>query len=962
MLKRQKGQGLVEFALISPVLLLAILAIIEIALIFQGYLAVQHTAREAARWAITYKPDRGMIDEDTPCDGVVCDPFETDEEYRQRRVEMIKLVAVDEALGLRINDDRLGLDGTAFENFGNEPGFFGVEVWGYPSFNEPKDGWDFERDLRDHPGLPGLPVGVRVTHNVELLDPLFQRIVPAVRVSAQSEMINEGTQAGYGNVAPPDLPPPPPLPPPDWGIEITNTPVPDGTASPTPQDTPEDTATPEPPPTRTPVNTPTVTPPGPFIALSDYQVEPTDVILIDVVQHLPGTYELHLVDDKFIVVDTISDTLVIDESGFRRDIEYTIPEVSRGFYYVETFLETVEARSKAVEVLPPPPDLVVHSIGLPDEMLANREITATVEVGNLSTGSTSGYFDVDLYVDPSYPPVTNRPGTGKQWLEGIGPFETDVVTHVVTLYGSGVHELWAQVDTSDWVPEVQNDKENIFGPITVTIECSELSDRFDGPDLDAKWASVEWDAPVHNQWIDGGTLTIETSGERIGQNADKATYLYQSFTGDFVATLKVNQAPQSDSMARIGLMIRAGPTASSPMVAALKTRDSHPPSHGIQFLVRPSAGEDARELHGTVAIDAPVWLRLERTGNAVSAFYSSDGSDWAGAGSTKLDGLPEAVLIGIAGTSQSSSSPSTANVDDFEVCPFSAITPPDEKPPGLKECVQTIELGNFEASIISPPWERNVDAYHASDRKHSGNFSLEFRASVGDPPAYRHRRPWAYQTVEVPGDVLMGTEGTLSYWQYVVPDPLGETPDPDDHFYLAVRDSAGMTVTADIPLAHGDTDTSSVFEQNVVNVEAHLPGDRFAELAGQEIQLYFYGVHNGVTPGTSFYIDDVRFDICTTQPVPDDVPGTASIGGLIEVLLNARPTKLPGIKVWAFAPGGALYRTKTLHDSTYRFYNLPPDTYTIYAEAWTDGILYSGTVEVTVVANERNYGIDLLLE
>jgi hypothetical protein len=275
--------------------------------------------------------------------------------------------------------------------------------------------------------------------------------------------------------------------------------------------------------------------------------------------------------------------------------------------------------------------------------------------------------------------------------------------------------------------------------------------------------------------------------------------------------------------------------------------------------------------------------------------------------------------------------------------------------------VQTIELGNFEASAITPPWERNVDAYHASDRAHSGNFALEFRASVGPRPEYRHLRPWAYQAVDVPGDVLASTEGTLSFWQYVVPDPEDAMPDPADHFYLAVRDSDGVTVTANIALAHGDTDTP-VFRQNVISVENSLPGSGFLDLAGQEIQLFFYGVHNGVTPGTSFYMDDVRFDICTTQPIPDDMPGTASIGGLIEVLLHARPTRLPGIRVWAFAAGGELYTTQTIHDSTYHFYNVPPGTYTIYSEVWTDGILYTGTAAVTVGADERNYAVNLLLQ
>ena len=53
---RQKGQGMLEFALILPALLMIVLSIIEGAFLFQSYLAIQHAAREAARYAVTYQP------------------------------------------------------------------------------------------------------------------------------------------------------------------------------------------------------------------------------------------------------------------------------------------------------------------------------------------------------------------------------------------------------------------------------------------------------------------------------------------------------------------------------------------------------------------------------------------------------------------------------------------------------------------------------------------------------------------------------------------------------------------------------------------------------------------------------------------------------------------------------------------------------------------------------------------
>jgi hypothetical protein len=194
---------LVKFALVAPVLLLLILAIIELVLIFQGYLAVQHAAREAARWAVTYQPEKGKTIDGTPCDGVSCDINETAEEYWARRVKLIKQVALDRAVGLHINEARLGFTPATFAAYKSDANFFGVQVWGQMRSDD-------STQMPDKPGMPGLPVYVQVTHNVELLDPIFRAAVaqlfgmPSVPVSAQIEMTNASVpvdcpECGDGN-------------------------------------------------------------------------------------------------------------------------------------------------------------------------------------------------------------------------------------------------------------------------------------------------------------------------------------------------------------------------------------------------------------------------------------------------------------------------------------------------------------------------------------------------------------------------------------------------------------------------------------------------------------------------------------------------------------------------------------------------------------------------------------------
>jgi len=53
-----RGQGLVELALVLPVLILLLMGIMDMGRLFGGYLELQHVAREGARYASTnYKSD-----------------------------------------------------------------------------------------------------------------------------------------------------------------------------------------------------------------------------------------------------------------------------------------------------------------------------------------------------------------------------------------------------------------------------------------------------------------------------------------------------------------------------------------------------------------------------------------------------------------------------------------------------------------------------------------------------------------------------------------------------------------------------------------------------------------------------------------------------------------------------------------------------------------------------------------
>ncbi len=60
LLRGEDAQGLVEFALLLPVLLLVLMGIIQFGLIFVTYVTMNNAAREGARWGSIYVYDTGL--------------------------------------------------------------------------------------------------------------------------------------------------------------------------------------------------------------------------------------------------------------------------------------------------------------------------------------------------------------------------------------------------------------------------------------------------------------------------------------------------------------------------------------------------------------------------------------------------------------------------------------------------------------------------------------------------------------------------------------------------------------------------------------------------------------------------------------------------------------------------------------------------------------------------------------
>jgi hypothetical protein len=650
MMKRLRGQGLVETALILPVLLLLILGIIESALLIQGYITVQHAARSAARFAASYQPPQGAC-VDLDGDGInlswenpgeiedraprpycpvdnTYDVGETLADYYDRRVALIKLWAREKAAGLRIDANALGLRESDFILYQEQPNFLGVRVWGYPSADA-----DCESDpslCRDHPGLEGLPVRVAVVHNVEIIDPFYRVIAPYITVRADSQMINEGLQVGTGNAPvggfswPADYEPPgggggeptptqsgpePTVAPTTYFIELSASafnelpderghqfvatvtdqalrPVKDAQVSFSTDgggfsysgvgpryaegrtdgagqvaiiqygnepmtvtvrawldynldntwddpDEPSDTAT----------KTWTVS--GPYVTADKHQLYPLDWLYADVMDHDPlgNPYSLlwcAITTTTSITELVISDPVEVDPVTFDlENVGFEIPDGGFGLYQLETHESGGRcgagyvARSAPIEVRETLPDLRVTSLVLPDQVCPSSVFTMTVTIENLAPAEATELFDVDIYVDPVGIPSEGQVGVVKQWVSGMGPREVITLTTLMWFGDEGAHDLYARVDTSDYVEEGDEGNNILDTPVMagrlceidgqVSFPCTFDDTRQDGyilyPAADTGFLS-----PTGNEPDNGGFYRPERAYDNDYYRAEEENY------------------------------------------------------------------------------------------------------------------------------------------------------------------------------------------------------------------------------------------------------------------------------------------------------------------------------------------------------------------------------------------------------------------------------------------------------
>jgi fibronectin type 3 domain-containing protein/regulation of enolase protein 1 (concanavalin A-like superfamily) len=206
-----------------------------------------------------------------------------------------------------------------------------------------------------------------------------------------------------------------------------------------------------------------------------------------------------------------------------------------------------------------------------------------------------------------------------------------------------------------------------------------------------------------------GVFTVTASGADIWGSDDAFRFVYVSVAGNFTLIARVASLQNVDGWSKAGLMIRASTNANAANAFIAVT-----PGNGVTWQSRSSTGGGTGNA-AAPGLSAPYWVKLVRSGNTFTGYYSADGVTWTQQGTSSFT-MATTAYVGLALTSHNNSSLCTATFDNVTAPGWVAPLPP-QAPGGLAAAA-------VSSSQIALSWNTVANA---------ANYQVKRSATDGGP-------------------------------------------------------------------------------------------------------------------------------------------------------------------------------------------------------------------------------------
>jgi len=163
-------------------------------------------------------------------------------------------------------------------------------------------------------------------------------------------------------------------------------------------------------------------------------------------------------------------------------------------------------------------------------------------------------------------------------------------------------------------------------------------------------------------------FTIQASGSGITNQADSFHFIYQTLTGDGQIIACVTGVENTDPFAEAGVMVRETLATNSPFAFMAIT-----PSSLSTFGWRTATNQNSGQTIPVALLTTNCWVKLVRSGNLLSGYYSTNGVTWLQSSSLSI-AMQKTVYIGLASTANNNTTLNTATFNQVQFSPSLLFT------------------------------------------------------------------------------------------------------------------------------------------------------------------------------------------------------------------------------------------------------------------------------------------------
>jgi regulation of enolase protein 1 (concanavalin A-like superfamily) len=226
--------------------------------------------------------------------------------------------------------------------------------------------------------------------------------------------------------------------------------------------------------------------------------------------------------------------------------------------------------------------------------------------------------------------------------------------------------------------------------------------------------------------FDGTTFTVNGSGRDIWDAADEFHWAFLVTSGDFDVVGRVASVQNINQWTKAGLMLREEGSPGGRHASVFVTPTT---VKGVVFQRRVTTDGISSSTAGP-SVTAPVWLRLSRAGNNVSAYWRSGASGaWTLIGTQAFTDLANSLQVGLAVSSHVHATLARARFDQVAVTPAggssSGWTSEDVGSVGAAGQSTVLDDGTATVTGSGADIWGTADEFHWAYQSVSGNFSIE---------------------------------------------------------------------------------------------------------------------------------------------------------------------------------------------------------------------------------------------